>query len=58
MPDVGFVNLFVVALVAFAVPLGLGLAPEVQRDCNHQHTSRMILEQGNTQKACPGPTSG
>src|SRR5918912_4025986 len=27
MPDVGFVNLFVVALVAFAVPLLLGLAP-------------------------------
>src|ERR687886_2181481 len=27
MPDVGFVNLFVVALVAFGVPLLLGLAP-------------------------------
>ena len=27
MPDVGFVNLFVVALVAFGVPLVLGLAP-------------------------------
>src|ERR671938_1609491 len=27
MPEVGFVNLFVVALVAFAVPLGLGLVP-------------------------------
>src|ERR687884_696919 len=30
MPDVGFVNLFVVALVAFAVPLGLGLAPRLR----------------------------
>jgi Kef-type K+ transport system membrane component KefB len=27
MPDVGFLNLFVVALVAFAAPLGLGLLP-------------------------------
>src|SRR4051812_40187387 len=27
MPEVGFLNLFVVALVAFLVPLGLGLAP-------------------------------
>src|ERR671939_711565 len=30
MPDVGFVNLLVVALVAFAVPLGLGLAPRLR----------------------------
>src|SRR5918912_1768410 len=30
MPDVGFVNLFVVALVAFAVPLGLGLTPRLR----------------------------
>ena len=30
MPDVGFLNLFVVALVAFAVPLGLGLAPRLR----------------------------
>jgi Kef-type K+ transport system membrane component KefB len=30
MPDVGFVDLFVVSLVAFAVPLGLGLLPRVR----------------------------
>jgi Kef-type K+ transport system membrane component KefB len=30
MPEVGFVNLFVVALVAFAVPLCLGLAPRLR----------------------------
>jgi Kef-type K+ transport system membrane component KefB len=30
VPDVGFLNLFVVALVAFAVPLGLGLAPRLR----------------------------
>src|SRR5947209_7260674 len=30
MPDVGFVNLFVVALIAFAVPLGLGLMPRLR----------------------------
>lgn len=30
MPDVGFLNLFAVALVAFAVPLGLGLLPRLR----------------------------
>src|SRR5919202_1619242 len=30
MPAVGFVDLFVVALVSFAVPLGLGLAPRLR----------------------------
>jgi hypothetical protein len=57
MPDVGFLNLFAVALVAFGVPLLLGLAPWLRIPGPVLEIVAGVVLRSWSATTCPAPTA-